>query len=95
MIGRRAGIPFDFHQWGWLCCVTFWTDGNKSIGQAAPPMTRLPLRVLAAGGNACGHFTTRRQDSVAAPELAMAGERFALIESNRRCWGPNGVSEWV
>ena len=28
------------------------------------------------------------------PELAIAGVRFALIESNRRCWGPNGVSEW-
>ena len=27
--------------------------------------------------------------------LAIAGERFALIESNCRCWGPNGVSEWV
>ena len=25
----------------------------------------------------------------------IAGECFALIESNRRCWGPNGVSEWV
>jgi hypothetical protein len=24
------------------------------------------------------------------PELAIAGERFALIESNYRCWGPNG-----
>ena len=29
------------------------------------------------------------------PGLAIAGERFALIQSNRRCWGPNGVSEWV
>ena len=28
------------------------------------------------------------------PELPIAGERFALIESNHRCWGPNGVSEW-
>ena len=27
--------------------------------------------------------------------LATAGERFALIKSNCRCWGPNGVFEWV
>ena len=52
---------------------------------------RSPACRISSVSAACGLFNL---DPGCCP-LAIAGERFALIESNCRCWGPNGVSEWV
>jgi hypothetical protein len=64
---------------------------QEKVGGVTPrPFLLPPLADRAASALAVLHL-----DPGVTPELAIAGERFALIESNRRCWGPNGVSEWV
>jgi hypothetical protein len=64
-----------------------------ALGQGQEPATS-SVRPRASGSVRLGPCGLFNLDPGCCP-LAIAGERFALIELNCRCLGPNGVSEWV